>query len=88
MTDHEEVKLPETSVAPEAEGLSFGFWAKIAGLVVLGAIGLFILLILLTRAAYAYGALVTFGVFVAVLLSGVWLRDRRAIKRAEEQLNS
>jgi len=88
MTDHEEVKLPETSVAPAAEGLGFGFWAKIAGVVLLCGIGLFILLILITRAAYAYGVLVTFGILVAVLLFVVWIRDRREIKRAEEQLNS
>jgi hypothetical protein len=88
MTDHESVKLQETSVAPEAEDLKFGFGAKIAGVVVLCAIGVFILLILITRAAYAFGSLAAFGILVALVLGAFWMHDRREVERARERLNS
>jgi hypothetical protein len=88
MTDHEEVKVTETAVAPEAEGLRFGFWAKMTGVLFCCAIGVFIVLDLLTRAAYAYGSLVAFGILIAVVLGAFWIHDRREIKRAEERLNS
>src|SRR5512132_1591544 len=49
-------------------GLGFSFWAKFAGVVVLLGIAAFVLLLILTRAVYAWGFFGAMIVFVAVLL--------------------
>lgn len=61
-----------------------GFWLKFVGVLVLGGIAAFVLLILFTRAIYAWGSLVAFGLLVAVFLLGFWLHDRKEIARYEE----
>ena len=87
MTDVERVKTDfEDGSAEEADGLGFGFWAKTAGALLLGFAVLFICLFLFTRAVYAWGSLVGFGLLVAVVLLAAWLHDRREIRRAEESL--
>jgi hypothetical protein len=87
MTDVERVKTDfEDGSAEEADSLGFGFWAKTAGLILLGGIVLFIFLILFTRAIYAWGVLAGFGLLVAGVLLAAWLHDRREIRRAEESL--
>ena len=53
-------------------GLGFSFWAAL------------ILLLILTRAAYAWGFFGALMVFVAILLLVAWFYDRRQIERYEE----
>ena len=87
MTDAERVKTDfEDGSAEEADSLGFGFWAKTAGAILLGGIVLFILLILFTRAIYAWGVLAGFGLLVAAVLLGAWIHDRREIRQGEESL--
>ena len=65
-------------------GLGFGFWAKIAGLIiVIGFAGL-ILMLLITRAVYAFGFLGALVAFAAILLLIAWFYDRRQIEEYEE----
>jgi hypothetical protein len=61
-----------------------GFWLKMVGAFLLGGILLFVLLILFTRAVYAWGSLVAFGGLVAVFLLGFWIHDRREIQRYQD----
>src|SRR5215475_1793282 len=72
----------------EGNELGFKFWAKMAGVLVLGAIACFILLILFSRAIYAWGSLAAFGLLVAAVLFGAWLHDRKEVQRYEETINS
>jgi hypothetical protein len=65
-------------------GLGFSFWAKLAGVVVAIGIAALILLLILTRAAYAWGFFGALMVFVAILLLVAWFYDRRQIERYEE----
>jgi hypothetical protein len=65
-------------------GLGFSFWAKFAGVVVVFGIAAFVLLLILTRAVYAWGFFGAMMVFVAILLLIAWFYDRRHIERYEE----
>jgi hypothetical protein len=67
------------------EGLGFKFWAGFAGVVIVGGIVGFILLLIFFRAAYAWGL---FGALMAlglVLLLVAWIYDRRQVKRFEAE---
>ena len=72
----------------EGNELGFKFWAKMAGVLVVGAIACFILLILFTRAIYAWGSLIAFGLLVAIVLFAAWLHDRKEVQQYEETINS
>jgi cell division protein FtsW (lipid II flippase) len=72
----------------EGNELGFKFWAKTAGVLVLGAIACFILLMIFARAWYAWGSLIAFGLLVAAVLFGAWLHDRKEVQRYEETINS
>jgi hypothetical protein len=66
------------------DGFGFGFWAKIAGvIVVIGFAGL-ILMLLISRAVYAFGFLGAFVAFAAILLLIAWFYDRRQIEEYED----
>ena len=66
------------------EGMGAKFWWKFAGVMFLGAIGLFIFMMIFTRVAIAWGA---FGALL--LLGGIailtgWIHDRRDKRSANE----
>ena len=63
------------------EGPGFKFWASIFGVVIVGSIAALVLMLIFTRAVYAWGV---FGVLIAVallLLLFAWLYDRRQARR-------
>jgi VIT1/CCC1 family predicted Fe2+/Mn2+ transporter len=70
--------------AMEFDDLGFGFWAKMAGVFLLGAVALIVVLILFTRAVYAWGILGAFLALAAVALIAGWISDRRADKEREK----
>jgi len=55
----------------------FKFWVKIAGLFVLGAIGLFVVMWIFLTAIYAWGFLAAFLALAVGALALGWLHDRR-----------
>jgi hypothetical protein len=74
----------EAGSEPMDDDFKRGFWLKLVGGLLVGGILLFLFLILFTRAIYAWGSLIAFGVLVAVVLLAFWIHDRRAIRRYEE----
>lgn len=65
----------------DSEGLGFGFYAKLVGLCLGIGIIAFVILLLIARAAYAWGFLAAFLVFSLVLLGIAWFYDRRQASR-------
>jgi hypothetical protein len=65
------------------DDLGWGFWGKLAGLFVVGAIVLFIFAIVFLRAVYAWGLLGTFVFLAVVALIAGWFVDRRNARRQE-----
>jgi membrane protein implicated in regulation of membrane protease activity len=66
------------------EELGFRFWVWLAAVIVGGAVALLIVLLLFSKAVYAFGF---FGAFVAlavVLLLIGWIYDRRQQQKYEE----
>jgi hypothetical protein len=59
------------------DDLGMGFWLKLAGIFVAGAIILFILTLLLLHAVYAWGLFGALLVLAALALLMGWLYDRR-----------
>jgi hypothetical protein len=59
------------------DGLGFGFYAKLAGLILVIGIGVFIAFLIFARAIFAWGFLGAFLVVAIVLLAFGWLYDRR-----------
>jgi hypothetical protein len=66
------------------EGLGFKFWLWLAGVLILGGIGLFILFLVLGHVFYAWGLFGGFLVLAAVLLLIAWIYDRRQAKQYGE----
>jgi uncharacterized membrane protein len=67
------------------DGLGFGFWAKGAGIFVLGAIALFICMMIFLHAIYAWGILGALIALAVVALSIGWIHDRREARRREAE---
>jgi hypothetical protein len=63
------------------EKLGFKFFVWLAAVVIGGGIALLIILLLFSRAVYAWGFLGAFIVLAAVLLLIGWLYDRREARR-------
>jgi hypothetical protein len=59
------------------DGLGFGFYAKLAGLILVIGIGVFIAFVIFSRAIVAWGFLGAFLAIALVLLAFGWLYDRR-----------
>ncbi len=64
------------------DDLGFKFWVKLFGAFVVGAIVLFIFLIIFTKAVYAWGILGAFLALAAIALFFAWMHDRRVQRRA------
>jgi hypothetical protein len=66
------------------EGFGFGFWAKIAGVMIAIGIAVWVVVLIISRALYAWGLLGMFLALTVILLGIGWFADRReARKRAE-----
>ena len=65
----------------EEEGLGFGFYARLAGIGIAVAIVGLILMLIFTRALYAWGFFGMFLLLAVVLLVIGWLFDRREARR-------
>jgi hypothetical protein len=63
------------------EKLGFKFFVWLAAVVIGGGIALLIILLLFSRAVYAWGFLGAFLVLAAILLLIGWLYDRREARR-------
>ena len=59
------------------DSLGFGFYAKLAGLILVIGIGVFIAFVIFSRAIVAWGFLGAFLVIALVLLAFGWFYDRR-----------
>ena len=59
------------------DSLGFGFYAKLAGLILVIGIGVFIAFVIFSRAIVAWGFLGAFLAIALVLLAFGWLYDRR-----------
>jgi uncharacterized membrane protein len=66
------------------DGLGFGFYLKLTGVVLAFGIGGFILMLIFTRAVYAWGLIGAFIALSAVMLAIAWVYDRRQAKRYDE----
>ena len=59
------------------DDLDRGFWIKFLGLFIAAGIGLFIVLLLFTKAVYAWGIFGAFLAIAAIALLAAWIHDRR-----------
>lgn len=66
------------------DDLGFGFWAKLAGVFLLGAIALIIVLAVFTHAVYAWGLLGAFLFLAAIALLAGWIFDRHDAKERRD----
>lgn len=66
------------------DDLGFGFYAKLAGVFLLGAIALIFVFIFFTRAVYAWGLFGAFLFLAAVTLIAGWIFDRHEKKERQE----
>jgi hypothetical protein len=66
------------------DDLGFGFYAKLAGVFLLGAIALIFVFIFFTRAVYAWGLFGAFLFLAAVALIAGWIFDRHDKKERRE----
>jgi hypothetical protein len=72
-------------MADDDDGIGFTFYLKLAGAVLAGGLVLLVLLLLFSRAVYAWGF---FGAFLAlsiILLAFGWIYDRREARRYETE---
>ena len=65
------------------DDFGFKFWLKVAGLFVLGAIGLLIFMWIFLSAIYAWGFFAALLVLAAVALALGWIHDRRTAGHQE-----
>jgi hypothetical protein len=72
----------------EDEGLGAKFWLGTFGVLLAAGIGIFIILLIFYRAAYAWGFIGAFLLLFAVLILIGWIWDRRRQKRFDEDYNS
>jgi uncharacterized membrane protein len=75
MTETDETQWRD--VDDGSKDLGAGFWLKGAGVFALWAIIAFVVLFFVTRAIYAWGVVIGFGLLVAILLFAAWWKDRR-----------
>jgi hypothetical protein len=71
-------------MADDDQGLGFRFYAGFAGIVVAIGIAIWVFVILISRAVYAWGLLGMFLVLAVVLMVFGWWVDRRDARRRSE----
>jgi hypothetical protein len=59
------------------EGIGFGSYAMLVGIILAIGIAMFVALLLFARAAFAWGFLGAFAVLAIILLGIAWVYDRR-----------
>ena len=64
----------------EGEGLGFRFYAGLAGVVIACGLVALVMILIFSRAVYAWGVLGAFIVLAAALLLFGWIFDRRAAR--------
>jgi hypothetical protein len=67
----------------DEEGLGFGFYARLAGIAIAVAIAGLILMLIFSRALYAWGFLGMFLLIAVVLLVIGWVINRREARGLE-----
>lgn len=65
------------------DDLGAGFWLKLAGIFIAGAIILFIFTLLFLHAIYAWGLFGTMLVLAAIALFAGWMYDRKNARQTE-----
>ncbi|HEU5215243.1 MAG TPA: hypothetical protein VFU30_06860 [Gaiellaceae bacterium] len=65
------------------DDLGWGFWLKLFGIFIGGAILLFIFTMLFLHAVYAWGLFATFLVLAAIALFAGWMFDRKNARHTE-----
>jgi hypothetical protein len=71
-------------MADDEQGLGFGFYAKFAGAMLAIGIAVWIFVLIISRAIYAWGLLGMFLALTAVLLGIGWFIDRRDAQRRSQ----
>jgi hypothetical protein len=61
-------------------GLGFRFYAGLAGVVIAGGVVALVMILIFSRAVYAWGVLGAFLILAAALLLFGWIFDRRAAR--------
>jgi hypothetical protein len=77
------VSEPARVSTMDFDDLGFGFYAKLAGVFLLGAIALIFVFIFFTRAVYAWGLFGAFLVLAGGALLAGWIFDRHEKKERE-----
>jgi len=70
------------------DNLGAKFWLKMFGAFILGAIVLFICLMVFLHAIYAWGIFAAFLVLAGIALVFAWFKDRRDVARYKEATKS
>lgn len=60
-----------------SKDLGAGFWLKGLGVFLLWVVIAFVILFFVTRAIYAWGAVIGFGLLVVIALFAAWWKDRK-----------
>jgi len=68
------------------DDLGAGFWLKLAGIFIAGAIILFIFTLLFLHAIYAWGLFGTMLLLAAIALFAGWMYDRKNARQTEGSL--
>ena len=67
------------------EGLGFRFWAWLAGVILACAVGGLVVMLILTKAVYAFCLFGGMMVILLLVLLVAWIHDRRQVKRYEAE---
>jgi hypothetical protein len=78
------LRTVHTRAQMEEEGLGAKFWLGTFGVLLAAGIGIFIILLIFYRAAYAWGFVGAFLLLFAVLILIAWIWDRRRQKQFDE----
>jgi hypothetical protein len=70
-----------SSTEDDNNGMTFAFFARLAGLIIAAGVVAMIVMLVFFRAVYAWGLLGGFIAFAAILLVAGWASDRRRARR-------